>query len=84
MWEILRKSYRVAVSFILPKPQVQASQFPVHISHFLQNCKKTNPLKKICLLGKRYYNNFFEHETCVLSADIESVDNFRAILFHCP
>ncbi len=24
----------------LPKPQVQASQFPVHISYFLQNCKK--------------------------------------------
>jgi len=24
----------------LPKPQVQASQFPLHISYFLQNCKK--------------------------------------------
>jgi len=25
---------------ILPKPQVQAFQLPVHISYFLQNCKK--------------------------------------------
>jgi len=24
----------------LPKPQVQAPQFPVHKSYFLQNCKK--------------------------------------------
>jgi hypothetical protein len=24
----------------LPKPQVQASQFQLHISYFLQNCKK--------------------------------------------
>ena len=43
MWEILRKSYRVAVSFILPIAKVKASQFPVHISYFLQNCKKGNP-----------------------------------------
>jgi hypothetical protein len=27
----------------LPKPQVQASQFPLHISYLLQNCKKGNP-----------------------------------------
>jgi len=33
---------------ILPKPQVQASQFPLHISYFLQNCKKANPVKWIC------------------------------------
>jgi len=25
---------------ILPKPKVKASKFPVHISNFLQNCKK--------------------------------------------
>ncbi|MGV7223396.1 MAG: hypothetical protein ACQ9MH_17935 [Nitrospinales bacterium] len=30
----------------LPKPQVQASQLPVHISHFLQNCKKGKSSKK--------------------------------------
>jgi hypothetical protein len=28
---------------ILPKPQVQAFQFPLHISYFLQNCKKGKP-----------------------------------------
>ena len=43
MWEILRKSYRVAVSYSLPKPQVQASQFQVHISYLLQKCKKGKP-----------------------------------------
>jgi hypothetical protein len=29
--------------FILPKPKVKASQFPVHISYFLQKCKKGKP-----------------------------------------
>jgi len=33
----------------LPKPKVQASQFPLHISYLLQNCKKANPRKRICL-----------------------------------
>jgi len=28
---------------ILPKPQVQASQFQLHISYFLQKCKKGKP-----------------------------------------
>jgi hypothetical protein len=46
MLEILRKSYRVAVSFILPKAQVQASQFQVHISYLLQKCKKGKLSKK--------------------------------------
>jgi hypothetical protein len=27
----------------LPKAQVQAFQLPVHISYFLQNCKKGKP-----------------------------------------
>jgi len=27
----------------LPKPKVQASQFQLHISYFLQNCKKGKP-----------------------------------------
>jgi len=27
----------------LPKPQVQAPQFQLHISYFLQNCKKGKP-----------------------------------------
>ena len=31
------------ITYILPKPQVQASQFQVHISYFLQNCKKGKP-----------------------------------------
>jgi hypothetical protein len=32
----------------LPVQQVQAPQFPVHISYFLQKCKKANPRKRIC------------------------------------
>jgi hypothetical protein len=30
---------------ILPKPKVKASQFPIHISYFLQKCKKGKPRK---------------------------------------
>jgi hypothetical protein len=30
----------------LPKAQVEAPQFQVHISYFLQNCKKGKPSKK--------------------------------------
>jgi hypothetical protein len=35
----------LAVADFLPKPQVQASQFQVHISHLLQKCKKGKPSK---------------------------------------
>jgi hypothetical protein len=34
------------ITDILPKQQVQALQFPLHISYFLQNCKKGKPPKK--------------------------------------
>jgi hypothetical protein len=34
------------ITDILPKPQVQASQFPLHISYFLQNCKKGKPKRE--------------------------------------
>ena len=30
----------------LPKPKVKASQFPVHLSYLLQNCKKGKPPEK--------------------------------------
>jgi len=30
----------------LPKPKVKASQLPVHISYFLQNCKKGKPKRE--------------------------------------
>jgi len=33
----------VKICVYLPKPQVRALQFKVHISHFLQNCKKGKP-----------------------------------------
>ena len=32
-----------SITDILPKAQVQAFQFPLHISYFLQNCKKSKP-----------------------------------------
>jgi len=34
------------IAYILPVQQVQAPQFQVHISYFLQNCKKGKPSKK--------------------------------------
>jgi hypothetical protein len=38
---------------ILPKSQVQAPQFPVHISYFLQNCKKGKSSEKRSALVER-------------------------------
>ncbi|HYX05223.1 MAG TPA: hypothetical protein VE912_00680, partial [Bacteroidales bacterium] len=46
------------ITCFLPKPQVQASQLPVHISYFLQNCKKGKFPKKDLPYQKRYHNNF--------------------------
>ena len=41
----------------LPKPQVQALQFPYIISYFLQNCKKSQiPEKGFAFIKKRYHN----------------------------
>ena len=37
------------ITCFLPKTQVQASPFSLHISYFLQKCKKANPAKWICL-----------------------------------
>ena len=31
------------ITYILPKAQVQAFQFPLHISYLLQKCKKGKP-----------------------------------------
>jgi len=45
-WELIVSclNYQLPkITDILPKPQVQASQLPVHISYFLQNCKKGKP-----------------------------------------
>ena len=33
------------ITDFLPYSQVQASQFPVHISYLLQKCKKSKPRK---------------------------------------
>ena len=38
---------------ILPKVQVQALQFKLHISYFLQKCKKGKPQKKDLTLLKK-------------------------------
>jgi hypothetical protein len=34
------------ITDFLPKPQVQIPHIPVHISYFLQNCKKGKPPKR--------------------------------------
>jgi hypothetical protein len=39
------------VVYTLPKPKVKASQFPLHISYFLQKCKKRQiPLEELALI----------------------------------
>jgi len=40
----------------LPKPKVKASQFQVHISYFLQKCKKGKPYEMDLPLLKRWYH----------------------------
>ena len=40
----------------LPKAQVEAPQFQVHISYFLQKCKKGKPIEIDLPLKKRYHN----------------------------
>jgi hypothetical protein len=42
----LRFSNRNHICDFLPKPKVKASQFPVHISYFLQKCKNGKPSEK--------------------------------------
>ena len=67
MWEILRKSYRVAVSYILPKAQVQQSKFQLHISYFLQKCKKGKPSETdLPSLKNDITTIFYRYDTCVL------------------
>jgi len=51
----------------LPKPKVKASQFPVHISYFLQKCKKGQILKKRFVLLK---NDITSSELIVKVLDI--------------
>jgi len=40
---LLLASFRLSACAFLPKPKVKASQFQVHISYFLQKCKKGKP-----------------------------------------
>jgi len=55
------------ITDILPILQSQTPQFPVHISYFLQNCKKRQtPLEEFALIEKRYHTFFFEQDACVL------------------
>ena len=47
--------------------QVQAPQFSVHISYFLQNCKiRQIPEKGFVQIEKRYHTNFNRYDACVL------------------
>jgi len=53
------------ITCILPVQQVQAPQFQVHISYFLQNCKKgKSPKKDLPSLKKRYYNFWTGYWDC--------------------
>jgi hypothetical protein len=46
----------------LPKPQVQAYKFTVHISYFLQNCKKAKSLKNDLLKLKNDISTILRHQ----------------------
>ena len=43
---------------ILPVAQVEATKFPLHISYFLQNCKKANPFRRVCPFEKTISHDF--------------------------
>jgi hypothetical protein len=55
------------ITCILPKPQVQASQFQLNISYFLQKCKKGKlPKKDLPLLENDITTIFYRYDTCDL------------------
>ena len=52
---------------ILPKPQIQASHIPVHISYLLQKYKKGKPFEMdLPLLENDITTIFYKYDTCVL------------------
>jgi len=52
---IMKVYNRNQTSGILPKQQPEANLHWLHISYFLQKCKKANPVKRICFYLKRYH-----------------------------
>jgi hypothetical protein len=54
------------ISDILPKPQVQASQFQLHISYLLQKCKKGKPPKNGFALLKNDITNILGPQKTVV------------------
>jgi hypothetical protein len=58
----------------LPIPKVKASQFPVHISYFLQKYKKGKSQKKDLPIEKRYHNQLRRCQNSRYIADTCNVE----------
>jgi hypothetical protein len=57
----------------LASPQVQAPQFPVYISHFLINCKKSKPAKWIRPYWKTISHKFYVRDMCIFVTEITTI-----------
>jgi hypothetical protein len=63
---------------LLPKPKVKASQFQVHISYFLQKCKKGKPSKTDLPSWKTISQVFEASDIYMFIADVQSSDKKKA------
>ncbi len=61
------------ITCILPYSQVQAPQFPVYISHFLINCKKSKPAKWIRPYWKTISHKFYVRDMCIFVTEITTI-----------
>jgi hypothetical protein len=61
----------------LPKPKVKAPQLPVHISYFLQNCKKGKPDEMDLPSWKTISQIFSPSDIYMFIAEIKSVEIVR-------
>ena len=63
---LMKKVLRLITDF-LPKTQVQASQLQLHISYFLQKCKKGKSSEmELPLLKNDITTIFYRYDACVL------------------
>ena len=67
------------ITDFLPKTQVQAFQLPVHISHFLQKCKKGRPCGMDLPFLKTISQVFEVSDIYMFIAEIKSRNNKKAV-----
>ena len=74
-WRFFSEIKLVISCDFLPKPQVKAPQFPLHISYFLQNCKKGKPSEMDLPYWKTISQVFMASDIYMFIADIHSSNN---------